>query len=255
MNRRTALGGGLAAIALLLSVGCGIPLPWPLGTLARATGATVALRSLTSYVTNPIRRPTAETAAKSPTRVPLGVTAPTFELSDALGETFRTEDFRSAPVLVVVFLSNRCPLARHITNGLADFASEYQERGVITVAINSNDPERYPEDSIENIARAVAAGGYTFPYLIDVKQEVAKAFLAEWTPDFYVFDRQRRLVYQGQFDDSRPGNRIAVTGGDLRTAVDAVLANSKQPSLPPKQAVGCAIAWKEGADEQPAGSS
>jgi peroxiredoxin len=194
---------------------------------------------------NPIRRPSAEVAAKSPTRVPLGATAPTFELSDALGETFRTEDFRSAPVLVVVFLSNRCPLAKHIQDGLADFAADYQKRGVITVAINSNDPARYPEDSIENIASEVASGRFTFPYLIDVKQEVAAAFLAEWTPDFYVFDRRRRLVYQGQFDDSRPGNRIAVTGGDVRTAVDAVLTNSKVPANP-KQAIGCSIAWKSG---------
>ena len=245
MNRRKALGGGLAVIALL-AVGCsGVPLPFPLGTIARAAGGTAAIRSLRSYVMNPIRRPSPEVAANSPTRVPLGVTAPTFELSDALGETFRTEDFRTAPALVVVFLSNRCPLAKHIHGGLVDFAAEYQKRGVITVAINSNDPARYPEDSIENIASAVASGGYTFPYLIDVKQEVAKAFLAEWTPDFYVFDRKRRLVYQGQFDDSRPGNRIAVTGGDVRAAVDAVLANAKAPS-PPKPSVGCGIAWNAG---------
>lgn len=236
-------------VALLVAGCAGIPLPFPLGTLARATGGSAALRSLRSRVLNPIRRPPAEVAAKSPTRVPLGVTAPTFELSDALGETFRTEDFRSAPVLVVVFLSNRCPLATHIREGLVDFVAEYQKRGVITVAINPNDPARYPEDSVENIASEVAAGHYSFPYLIDFKQEVAKAFLAEWTPDFYVFDRQRKLAYQGQFDESRPGNGIAVTGGDLRTAVDALLANSKVPSNP-KQAIGCSIAWKKGTDSR-----
>jgi len=201
---------------------------------------------LRSVVTGSIAAPPPGAAAKSSTRVPLGVQAPSFELTDALGETFRTNDFREAPALVVVFVSNRCPLSKHIRPGLVQFAKEYTKRRVITVAINSNDPARYPEDSMEGIAAEVANGGYTFPYLIDFKQEVAKAYLASWAPDFYVFDRKRSLVYQGQFDDSRPGNGIAVTGGDVRAAVDAVLGNMTVPSNP-KQSVGCSIGWKTGA--------
>jgi peroxiredoxin len=200
---------------------------------------------LRSVVRDPIPPLPPEVAARSKTRVPLGVRAPAFELTDALGETFRTDDFREAPALVVAFVSNRCPLSKHVRDGMLRFAAEYQKRGVITVAINSNDSARYPEDSMEGIATEVATGGWAIPYLIDFKQEVAKAYLAAWAPDFYVFDRERKLVYQGQFDDSRPGNGIPVTGGDVRAAVDAALGNQPVPSAP-QQAVGCGIAWKPG---------
>jgi thiol-disulfide isomerase/thioredoxin len=191
---------------------------------------------LRSVVRNPIQAPAGSSG------IPLGVQAPSFELSDALGETFRTEDFRDAPVLVVVFVSNSCPLSKHIQSGLSAFASDYQKHQVVTVAINSNDPTRYPEDSIESISAEVASSGYGFAYLIDVKQEVAKAFLADSTPDFYVFGADRKLAYQGRFDDSMPGEGKAAAGSDLRHAVDALLVGSKVPSAP-RTTGGCPITW------------
>lgn len=249
MNPR-ALAAGVVLVAIAVASGCAGYNPVR-GVYRTATGViTMPYRIvdralLRSVVRDPIAPPPPEVAARSKTRVPLGVRAPAFELTDALGESFRTDDFREAPALVVVFVSNRCPLSKHVRDGLLRFAAEYQKRGVVTVAINSNDSGRYPEDSMEGIAAEVATGGYAIPYLIDFKQEVAKAYLAAWAPDFYVFDRERKLVYQGQFDDSRPGNGIPVTGGDVRAAVDAVLANQAVPSAP-QQAVGCGIAWKPG---------
>jgi len=175
----------------------------------------------------------------------LGTVAPDFRLPDTTGKLVSLADFKDAPALVVVFMCNHCPYVKHIRQGLAQFARDYIPRGVAMVGINSNDVVRYPEDSPARMAEEVKAGGYIFPYLFDETQAVAKAYRAACTPDFYVFDAARRLVYRGQFDDSRPGNGIPVTGKDLRAAVEAVLAG-KPVSPNQKPSLGCNIKWKPG---------
>lgn len=175
----------------------------------------------------------------------LGTVAPDFRLPDTTGKLVSLADFKDAPALVVVFMCNHCPYVKHIRQGLAQFARDYIPRGVAMVGINSNDVVRYPEDSPARMAEEVKAAGYIFPYLFDETQAVAKAYRAACTPDFYVFDAARRLVYRGQFDDSRPGNGIPVTGKDLRAAVEAVLAG-KPVSPNQKPSLGCNIKWKPG---------
>lgn len=177
--------------------------------------------------------------------LPLGAKAPDFALPDTEGRIVRLSDFDGAPALLVIFLCNHCPYVKHIADSLAKFAKEYQEKGVAIVAINSNDVEAYPDDSPEKMREEVKMRGYTFPYLYDETQEVAKAYRAACTPDFFLFDKDRRLVYRGQFDDSRPGNGIPVTGKDLRAALDAVLAG-KPVSPDQKPSLGCNIKWKPG---------
>jgi peroxiredoxin len=179
------------------------------------------------------------------TMVPLGTTAPDFSLLDITGKTVCLADFADAPALLVAFLCNHCPYVKHIQRGFADFAREYQAKGLAVVAINSNDVRHYPEDRPARMVEEAKRAGYTFPYLFDETQAVAKAYRAACTPDFFLFDRQRRLVYRGQFDASRPGNGVPVTGNDLRRAADAVL--SGQP-VPPDQkpSLGCNIKWKPG---------
>jgi len=175
----------------------------------------------------------------------LGTAAPDFHLPDTNGRRVSLADFPGAPALVVVFMCNHCPYVKHVRAGLAQFARDVQARGVTVVGINANDVADYPEDNPARMAAEVRAAGYTFPYLFDESQAVAKAYRAACTPDFYLFDAQRRLVYRGQFDDSRPGNGIPVTGKDLRAAVDAVLAG--QPvSAKQKSSLGCNIKWKPG---------
>ncbi|MDZ7778935.1 MAG: thioredoxin family protein [Gemmatimonadota bacterium] len=180
------------------------------------------------------------------TMVPLGTRAPELTLPEpATGRTVSTEDLRDAPALLVVFLSNHCPFVKHIADELASFAREYGERGLAIVGINANDVEKYPDDSPEKMAEEVASRGYTFPYLFDETQEVAKAYGAACTPDFFLFDGDRKLAYRGQFDDSRPSLEKPVTGADLRAACDAVLAGE----APPKDqapSVGCNIKWRPG---------
>ena len=142
-------------------------------------------------------------------------------------------------------MCNHCPYVKHVAAGLAELAKEYQRRGVAVVGINSNDVDAYPDDSPAKMAEEVKLRGYTFPYLYDETQAVAKAYRAACTPDFYVFDRQRKLVYRGQMDSSRPGSDVPVTGEDLRAALDAVLAG--QPvSANQKPSLGCNIKWKPG---------
>jgi peroxiredoxin len=177
--------------------------------------------------------------------LPLGTEAPPFSLPDTEGGTVALDDYRDAPGLLVVFLCNHCPFVKHIRHGLAAFGREYIPRGLGMVAISSNDVHRYPADSPEMMAREKAEAGYPFPYLYDETQEVARAYRAACTPDFFLFDGDQRLVYRGQFDGSRPGNDIPVTGEDLRRAVDALLAGE---ALPEEQvpAVGCNIKWKPG---------
>jgi peroxiredoxin len=184
-------------------------------------------------------------AATQSTMLALGTVAPDFRLPDTTGKLVSLADFKDAPALVVVFMCNHCPYVKHIRQGLAQFARDYIPRGVAMVGINSNDVVRYPEDSPARMAEEVKAAGYIFPYLFDETQAVAKAYRAACTPDFYVFDAARRLVYRGQFDDSRPGNGIPVTGKDLRAAVEAVLAG-KPVSPNQKPSLGCNIKWKPG---------
>ncbi len=180
------------------------------------------------------------------TMVPLGTPAPAFSLPEpATGRTVSLEDFRDAPALLVVFLCNHCPYVKHIRHALAGFARDYQAKGLALVGINSNDAAGYPDDAPDKMAEEVRQVGYTFPYLYDESQEVARAYRAACTPDFFLYDRERRLVYRGQFDDSRPGNGIPVTGRDLRAAADAVLAGRPAPAEQ-KPSLGCNIKWKPG---------
>jgi len=179
------------------------------------------------------------------TMLPLGTKAPEFRLPDPQGKLVSSDDFKDAPAFLVAFICNHCPYVKHIRSRFAELAKEYQAGGVGIVAINSNDAASYPDDRPQKMAEEIKQAGYTFPYLYDESQEVAKAYRAACTPDFYLFDRDRRLVYRGQFDDSRPGNERPVTGADLGAALDAALAGrpvakNQRPSL------GCNIKWKRG---------
>ncbi|MGA3164203.1 MAG: thioredoxin family protein [Verrucomicrobiota bacterium] len=179
------------------------------------------------------------------TMLPLGTTAPDFRLPDTNGKTVSPTDFKDKPALLVLFICNHCPYVKHIRAGLAQFARDYLPRGVAIVGINSNDVANYPDDSPAKMKDEVKAAGYLFPYLYDESQGVAKAYRAACTPDIYLFDKSRKLVYRGQFDDSRPGNGMPVTGKDLRAALDAVL-EGKPVSPNQKASMGCNIKWKSG---------
>lgn len=179
------------------------------------------------------------------TMLPLGTKAPAFRLPDPQGKVVASDDFRDAPAFLVVFICNHCPFVKHIRSHFADLAREYQARGVGIVGISSNDVESYPQDGPEQMAEEAKQAGYVFPYLYDETQEVATAYHAACTPDIYLFDRDQRLVYRGQFDDSRPGNGRPVTGADLRGALEAVLTGKPVPSAQ-KPSIGCNIKWKRG---------
>jgi peroxiredoxin len=183
------------------------------------------------------------------TMLPLGTKAPSFNLLNVDGRMVKLDDFSKAPAVVVMFICNHCPFVKHIAEGLAKFGSDMQQRGVGVVAVNSNDTSTYPDDSPERMVHEVEQRGYTFPYLYDEDQAMAKAYHAACTPDFFVFDRDRRLVYRGQFDASRPGNGIAVTGEDLRRAVEAVLASKPVPKEQ-RPSIGCNIKWRDGNEPQ-----
>jgi len=177
--------------------------------------------------------------------LPLGAKAPSFDLADPSGRRFSLETFDGSPALLVAFICSHCPFVRHVRAGFAALAAEYQMRGVAVVAIASNDAKAYPEDGPEGMAAEAKEVGYTFPYLFDETQEVAKAYGAACTPDFFLFDRERRLFYRGQMDGSRPGNGVPVTGEDLRRAVDAVLDGQPGPEVQ-RPSLGCNIKWKPG---------
>jgi len=179
------------------------------------------------------------------TMLPLGTAAPDFSLPDPSGKMVKLADFAGKPALLVIFMCNHCPYVKHVAEGLAQLASEYQARGVGVVGISSNDVGSHPDDSPAKMAEEIKARGYTFPYLYDESQQVAKAYRAACTPDYYVFDAQQKLVYRGQMDGSRPNSGVPVTGHDLRAALNAVLTGKP---LPPEQkpSIGCNIKWKAG---------
>ena len=174
--------------------------------------------------------------------VALGTSAPDFALPDTEGRTVRLADFDGKPLLVM-FLCNHCPYVKHIANDLAQVTAKYAQKGVAVVAISSNDVEGYPEDSPANMRTERRNRGYAFPYLYDESQEVARAYDAQCTPDFFLYDRERNLAYRGQFDDSRPGNGKPITGIDLTLAVEALLAG-KPPVSVQKPSMGCNIKWR-----------
>ena len=181
------------------------------------------------------------------TMLPLGTSAPEFSLSNVDGSTIANSDFAGKPLLVI-FMCNHCPFVVHLREALAAFGSEYLEKGLAIVGISSNDVDEYPQDGPDKMVEEASSAGYTFPYLFDGTQDVAKAYRAACTPDFFLFDSGHQLVYRGQFDDSRPGNEQPVTGSDLRAACDAALAGTEIPAEQ-KPSIGCNIKWK--ADSAP----
>ena len=177
--------------------------------------------------------------------LPLGTVAPAFTLPDTTLQQVSLETFAGAPALLVMFICNHCPFVKHLRSELAQLGRDYVAQGLGIVAISSNDADAYPADSPAKMIEEQQAAGYNFPYLFDGTQEVAKSYRAACTPDFYLFDKDRRLVYRGQFDDSRPSNGLPVTGKDLRAAIDAVLAG-KPVSTEQRPSIGCNIKWRPG---------
>src|SRR5205085_8523103 len=179
------------------------------------------------------------------TMMELGTAAPDFSLPDTTGKAVSLADFKNAPALLVMFICNHCPYVRHVAGGIARLARDYQAAGVGVVAINSNDATNYPADSPALMAEEAKRVGYSFPYLYDVTQKVAQAYGAVCTPEFYLFDQGRKLVYRGRMDGSTPGNGVPTTGAELRAALDAVLAGKPVPQEQ-KPSMGCNIKWKPG---------
>lgn len=190
------------------------------------------------------------------TMLPLGTPLPAFSLVDCFGKPHNSSDYigktnNTQPMsgkeqftpLLVAFICNHCPYVKHLADHFSQFARHYSKFGLQVIAINSNDYRAYPDDSPDKMCEEVALRGYTFPYLVDETQLVARAFEAVCTPDFFLFNRQGTLAYRGQYDDSRPGNNIAVSGRDMRAACDAVLANS-DPTLDQTASIGCNIKWR-----------
>lgn len=176
--------------------------------------------------------------------VPLGTPCPDFHLTDVTsGRVISRDDMAKAPALLVMFICNHCPFVKHIRAELARLPREYAAKGLATVAICSNDPVSHPADGPGPMKQEAIDAGYTFPYLHDSEQRIARAFDAACTPDFFLYDGARRLVYRGQLDSSRPGINLPVDGADLRAAIDAVLAG-RAPSPEQKPAIGCSIKWR-----------
>jgi peroxiredoxin len=181
------------------------------------------------------------------TMLPLGTKAPDFSLVNVDGQTVSLSDFKGSPALLVIFMCNHCPFVKHVAHELARLGHEYQPRGVAIVGISSNDVSGYPADSPEQMIHEAELQGYSFAYLYDETQEVARAYKAACTPDFFLFDGEQKLVYRGQLDSSRPGNGVPVTGEDLRRAIDRVLAGQPVPAEQ-TPSIGCNIKWKEGCE-------
>ncbi|WP_437205308.1 thioredoxin family protein [Planctomicrobium sp. SH664] len=178
------------------------------------------------------------------TMLSLGSEAPDFSLPNVDGKTVSLQDFAGKPLLVM-FLCNHCPFVIHLQKHLAEFAREFQDKGLAIVAISSNDIEAYPQDGPEQMKAEAARAGYVFPYLFDATQSVAKAYRAACTPDFFLFNEERKLVYRGQYDDSRPKTDIPITGADLRAACSSALEGRPVPA-DQKPSIGCNIKWKPG---------
>jgi peroxiredoxin len=182
--------------------------------------------------------------ARTPSNMPpLGMEAPPFRLPDTEGRLVGLEDAKAAKGYLVMFLCNHCPFVIHIRPQLAALTGEYQRKGIAVFGINANDAEAYPLDSPAKMKEEKKNHRYEFPYLYDESQAVARAYRAACTPDFFLFDSDKRLVYRGQFDDSRPNSDTPVTGADLRGALDEVLAGRK-PSVEQRPSLGCNIKWK-----------
>ena len=178
--------------------------------------------------------------------LPLGTAAPPFALREVVtGQVYSLDSFSGTAALLVMFLCRHCPYVQHVEQEIAKIGQDYRDSGLGIIGISSNDPAAYPDDAPARLKEMAQRLGFTFPFCFDDSQEVAKAYKAACTPDFYLFDSQQRLVYRGQLDDSRPGNNKPLTGRDLRAAIDAVLAGkpvagNQQPSI------GCSIKWKPG---------
>jgi peroxiredoxin len=184
------------------------------------------------------------------TMLPLGSTAPRFALPDVTTrQVVSLEDLAGSRALLVMFICNHCPFVKHVRDELARLGRDYRDRGVAIVAVSSNDVATHPDDHPDRMREEAKAAGYVFPYLYDETQEVAKAYRAACTPDFYVFGADRKLVYRGQLDDSRPGNGVPVTGADLRAALDAALAG-RAPSAEQRPSIGCNIKWRRGQEPE-----
>jgi peroxiredoxin len=179
------------------------------------------------------------------TMLDLGTPLPSFSLPDFNGKVVSDADFKGSKALLVAFICKHCPFVRHIRSEFARFAKEYEAKGLKVVAIMSNSIDEFPEDGPEGMKQEAEEAGYIFPYLFDKDQNVAKAFKAACTPDLFLFDNNRRLVYRGQFDGSRPKNNVPVTGADLRAAADALLAG-KAPAEMQRPSMGCNIKWYPG---------
>jgi peroxiredoxin len=179
------------------------------------------------------------------TMLPLGTQAPQFSLLDVVsGKTISLNGKQDVPATVIMFICNHCPYVKHVNNELTRLANDYMSKGIRFLAINSNDVDHYPDDSPENMKKTASTLGYPFPYLFDETQEVARAYQAACTPDFFVFDKNNMLAYRGQLDDSRPGNNIAPDGSSVRKALDCLL-DGQPVREEQKPSIGCNIKWKE----------
>jgi peroxiredoxin len=176
--------------------------------------------------------------------IPLGTEAPDFKLINTVNNQYQSlNDLKSDIATVIMFICNHCPFVKHLNSSLVDLSNEFITKGISFIAISSNDAEKYPEDSPEKMKEYADKFGYKFPYLYDETQEVALAYYASCTPEFYIFDKEMILVYRGQFDDSRPGNRKPITGKDIRNALSSII-NGKPVDEKQIPSIGCSIKWK-----------
>ncbi|MEL6321555.1 MAG: thioredoxin family protein [Cyanobacteria bacterium J06626_14] len=181
------------------------------------------------------------------TMLELGTSAPAFELPDVVtGSPISLETFKDKSALLIMFICRHCPFVKHVQAELAKIGTDYANSELGIVAISANDAEKYPDDAPDSLKEMVSEMGFNFPFCFDETQEVAKIYTAACTPDFFLFDRDRCLVYRGQLDDSRPGNDIPVTGGDLRNAIDTLISGTTMLVYEQKPSIGCNIKWKPG---------
>jgi peroxiredoxin len=184
--------------------------------------------------------------ARTPSNMlPLGTQAPDFSLTETVSKkNLSLSQLKGLKATVIMFICNHCPFVKHVNKELSQLAKDYKSKGINFIAISSNDVENYPEDSPEKMKQNALEQGFIFPYLYDKTQEVAKAYDAACTPDFYVFDQDLKLTYRGQLDDSRPGNGIPVSGSDIRYALNCILKKKENKTIQ-KPSIGCNIKWKK----------